>query len=91
MEELIKTKFVSCLRDLEASFRLLDCIKTKPTMTLSEMAESLQFRSKAMAFASSSTGSQPVIVMEELGYNIEENFRKASEKLTGSKGNGPVL
>ena len=54
-EELVKIKFISGLRDPEAKLRLLDGIKTKPTMSLSEMTENLQFRSQAMAFASSST------------------------------------
>ena len=49
-EELVKIKFISGLRDPEAKFRLLDGIKTKPTMSLSEMTESLKFRSQAMLF-----------------------------------------
>ena len=36
-DELVKIKFISGLRDLEAKLRLLDGIKTKPTMSLSEM------------------------------------------------------
>ena len=56
-EELVKSKFISSLRDPEVKFRLLDGIKTKPTMSLSKMTENLQFRSQAMAFASSSTGN----------------------------------
>ena len=61
-EELVKIKFISGLRDPEAKLRLLDGIKTKPTMSLSEMTESLQFRSQAMAFASSSTGIRPFVI-----------------------------
>ena len=52
-------------------------------MSLSEMTESLQFRSQAMAFASSSTGNRPFVDKEEVGYN----FRKPNEKFTGNKGN----
>ena len=84
----MKTKIISGLRDPEAKLRLLDGIKTKPTMSLSEMTESLQFRSKAMAFASSSTGIRPFVIKEEVGYNFKKTFRKPSEKFTGNKGNG---
>ena len=84
----MKTKFISGLRDPEAKFRLLDGIKTKPTMSLSEMTESLQFRSQAMAFASSSTGNRPFVIKKDVGYNSRKIFRKPSEKFTGDKGNG---
>ena len=84
----MKIKFVSGLRDPEAKLRLLDGIKTKPTMSLSEMTESLQFRSQAMAFASSSKGNRPFVIKEEVGYNFKNTFRKPSEKFTGNKGNG---
>ena len=57
-------------------------------MSLSEMTESLQFRSQAMAFASSSTGNRPFVIKEEVGYNFKNTFRKPSEKFTGNKGNG---
>ena len=40
-EELVKIKFISGLRDPEAKLGLLDGIKTKPTMSLAEMSESL--------------------------------------------------
>ena len=79
-EELVKIKFISGLRDPEAKLRLLDGNKTKPTMSLSEMTESLQFRSQAMAFASSSTG-RPFVIKEEVGYNLKrpsENLVKSS-------------
>ena len=87
-EELVKIKFISDLRDPEAKLRLLDCIKTKPTMSLSEMTESLQFRSQAMVFASSSTVNRPFGIKEEVVYNFKKTFRKPSEKFTGNKGNG---
>ena len=87
-EELVKKKFISGLRDPEAKLGLLDGIKTKPTMSLSEMTESFQFRSQAMAFASSSTGNRPFVKKEEVGYNFKKTFRKPSEKFTGIKGNG---
>ena len=67
--------------------RLLDGIKTKPTMSLSEMTESLQFRSQAMAFASSSTGNRPFVINEEVGYNFKKTSRKPNEKFLGNKGN----
>ena len=76
------------LRDPEANLRLLDGIKTKPTMCLSEMTENLQLRSQAMAFLSSSTGNKPFVIKEEVGYNFKMTFRTPSEKFTGNKGNG---
>ena len=63
---MVKIIFISGLRDPEAKLRLLDGIKTKPTMSLSEMTVSLQFRSQAMCFASSSTGNRPIVVKEEV-------------------------
>ena len=86
----MKIKFISGLRDPEAKLRLLDGIKNKPTMSLSEMTENLQFRSQAMAFASSSTGNRPFVIKEEVGYNFKKTFRKPSEKFTGNKGNGDL-
>ena len=44
-EELVKIKFISGLRDPEATLRLLDGIKAKPAMSVTEMTENLQFRS----------------------------------------------
>ena len=87
-EELVKIKFISGLRDPEAKLRPLDGNKTKPTMSLSKMTESLQFKSQATAFASSSTGNRPFVIKEEVGYNFKKTFRKPSEKFTGNKGNG---
>ena len=89
-EELVKIKFISSLREPEAKLRLLDGIKTKPTMALSKMRESLQFKSQAMAFASSSTGNRPFVIKEEVVYNFKKSFRKPSEKFTGYKGNGDL-
>ena len=80
-EELIKIKFISGLRDPEAKLGLLDGIETKPTMSLSELTECLQFRSQAMAFASSSTGNRPFVIKEKVGYNFKipsENLVKSS-------------
>ena len=59
-------------------------------MTISEKTESLQFRSQAMAFASSSTGYIPVTKKVEMGYNFKKTFKKPSGKFTGSKGNGSL-
>ena len=69
------------MRDPEAKVRLLDGIKAKPAMSVTEMTESLQFRSQAMAFASSSAGNKPFNVKEEIG------FRKPNEKITANKNN----
>ena len=63
-EELVKIKFISGLRDPEAKLGLLDGIKTKPTMSLSKLTENLQFRSQAMAFASSSKGNRPFVIKD---------------------------
>ena len=76
------------MRDPESKLRLLDGIKTKPTMSLSEITESLQFRSQTMAFSSSSTGNRPFVSKEEKGYNFKKTFGKLSENFTGNKGNG---
>ena len=54
------------------------------------MTETLQFRSQAMAFASSSTGNITFVIKEEVGYNFKTTFRKRSEKITGDKGNGSL-
>ena len=85
---MVKIKFISSFGDPEAKLRLLDGIKTKPAMSLSEKTESLQFRSQAMAFASSSTGNRPFVIKEEMGYHFNKTFRRPSEKFTGNKGNG---
>ena len=42
-EKLVKIKFISGLRNPEAKLRLLDGIKAKPAMSVTEMTESLQF------------------------------------------------
>ena len=85
VEELVKIKFISGLRDSEA--KLLDGIKAKPGMSVTEMTESLQFRSQAMAFASSSSGNKPITVKEEVGFNFKKTFRKPIEKITANKNN----
>ena len=64
-EELVKIEFISGLRDPEAKLRLLDGIKTKSTMSLSEMTENLQFRGQAMFFASYSTGNRPFVIKKK--------------------------
>ena len=78
-EELVKMKFISGLS--EAKLRLLDGIKAKPAMSVNEMTESLQFRSQAMAFASSSSGNKPFNVKEEVGFNFKKPFEKQMKKL----------
>ena len=57
-------------------------------MSLSEITESLQFRSQAMAFACSSTGNIPFVIKERNGIQLQKTFRKPSEKFTGNKDNG---
>ena len=75
------------MRDPEAKFRLLDGIKAKPAMSVTEMTESLQFRIQAMAFASSSSGNKPFTVKEEVGFNFKKTFPKPNEKNTANKSN----
>ena len=54
-------------------------------MSVTEMTESLQFRSQAMAFASSSSGNKPFTVKEEVGFNFKKTFRKPNEKITANR------
>ena len=86
-EVLVKMKLISVLRDPEAKLRLLDGIKAKPAISVTEMMESLQFRSQAMAFASSLSGNKPFSVKEEVGFNFKKTFRKPNEKITANKSN----
>ena len=51
------------------------------------MTKSLQFRSQAMAFANSSSGNKPFIVIEEVGFNFEQNFQKPNDNFTANKSN----
>ena len=80
LEEIVRIKFISGLKDPEARLRLLDGIKTKPTMTFSELTDILHFRSQAMVFTSSSTGNKT-------SYS-EEISGKQFQKFTGSKSSG---
>ena len=82
---MVKVKFVSGLRDPEAKLRLLDGINAKPALSVTEMTENLQFRSQAMAFASSSSGNKPFTVKEEVGLNFNKTFQKPSDKITAKK------
>ena len=75
------------MRDPEAKLRLLDGIKEKPTMSITEMTMSLQFRSQATAFASSLSGNKPSTVKEEVVFNFKKTFRKPNEKLTADNSN----
>ena len=68
------------MRDPEAKLRLLDGIKTKPTMSLPEITESLEFRSQAMAFASFSTDNRPFVINEER----DTTSKRPSENLVKS-------
>ena len=63
-------------------------------MSITEMTDSLQFRSQAMAFASSSSGNKLflkvrswLILKEEVGFNFKKTFRKAYVKFTANKSN----
>ena len=49
-EKGLVKKIISALRDTEAKLRLLDGIKAKPAISVTEMTENLKFRSQAMAF-----------------------------------------
>ena len=80
-DELVKIKFIAGLRNSEAKLRLLDGIKAKPQISVTEMTKNLQFRSQAMAFASSSSGNKPFNVKEEVAFNFKKTFRKPNEKL----------
>ena len=75
-KKLVKIKFISGLRDPEAKLRLLDGIKAKPTMSITEMTKNLTFGSQEMAFASSSSGKKPFTVKEEVGFNFKKTFLK---------------
>ena len=59
-DELVKTKFISGLRNPEAKHRRLDGIKAKPSISVTEMTESVQLRSQAMV-ARSSSGKRPLL------------------------------
>ena len=56
-------------------------------MSVTEMTESLQFRSQAMAFESFSSGNKPFTVKDEVGFNFIKTFRKTNVKLTAKKRN----
>ena len=86
-EELVKMKFISGLRDPEPNLRLLVGIKAILTMSITEMTESVQIRSQAMVFASSSSGNKPFTVKEEVVFNFKKTFRKPNEKFTANKSN----
>ena len=86
-EELVKIKFISILRDLEEKLRLLDGIKTKPVMSVTEMTESLQFKSQAIGFERLSSGNLPFTVKEEVEFNFKKIFQKPNEKITANKNN----
>ena len=81
VRELGKIKFISGLRDSEAKHRLVDGIKAKPAMSVTEITEKLHFRSHAMAFASSSSGNKPFIVKEKVGFNFKNTFEKKQLKI----------
>ena len=51
------------------------------------MTESLQFRSQAVAFASSSSGNKPFTVKEEVGFKFKKTFQKPNEKIAANKSN----
>ena len=80
-DELVEIKFISGLRDLEAKLRLLDGFKAKPTMSTTEMTDSLQFRSHAKIFASSLSGKKPFIVNEEISFNFKKHFESQKTNL----------
>ena len=48
-------------------------------MSVTEMTDSLQFRSQAMAFASSSSGNMPFNVKEEV--QLQKDLLKTKKKL----------
>ena len=74
-EELVRITFLTGLRHPEAKSRLLDGIEAKPTISITEMTASLQFRSQALAFASSSRGNKLFTVKEEV--QLQKDLSKA--------------
>ena len=56
-------------------------------MLVNEMNENLQFRGRAMACASSSSGNKPFTVKEEAGFNFKMTFQKPYETFTAYKSN----
>ena len=50
-------------------------------MSGTEIAESLQFKSQEMAFASSSSGNKPFSVKEEVGFNFKRSFENQMKNL----------
>ena len=84
-KELVKMKFISGLREPEAKLRLLGCIKAKPSLSVTEMTESLQLKSQVIAFAISLSGNKPFILKEEVLFNLKKTFRKPNEKFTANK------
>ena len=55
------------------------------------MIESLQFRSQAMAFASSSSGNKPFTMKEDIGFNFKRPFENQPKKLRLIKASTCVL
>ena len=80
-------KFISGLRVLEAKLRLIDGIKAKPTMSITQMTERLPFKRQAMAFANSSSSNKPFTVKAEVGFNFKKIFRQPNEKFMANKSN----
>ena len=54
---------------------------------VTEVNESLQIRSQAMAFASSSSGNKTFTVNDEVGHNFKMTFQKPKEKFTAKRSN----
>ena len=48
-------------------------------MSFAEKAQHIHFTIQATAFESSSSGNQPFIVKEEVGYNFKKTFRKPND------------
>ena len=69
------------MRDPEEKLKLLDRIKAKPAKSVTEMTNSLQFKSQAMAFASSSSGNKPFTVKEDV--QLQKDLPKTKRKNCG--------
>ena len=90
-DELVKLKFISGLRELEAERRLLDCIKAKAKVWDTEMTESLPFRGQTMALTMALTIKLTMAFTmafeKENGFNFKKIFRKPNQEFTTNKSN----
>ena len=70
-ENLVNIQFILLLRDPEAKLRLLDGLKAKPPMPITEMTE---FRSQAMIFFHAHDQVKSSLKWKKLGTNSKRPF-----------------